>query len=67
MLVRGLFLISLGGEFQPRSEGVSPSFLGEKMRVVGLDMGGGLILEQGGDVSIVTDLDTIEWFFPAEF
>ena len=49
------------------SEGMSPSFLGEKMRVVGLDMGGGLILEQGGDVSIVTDLDTIEWFFPAEF
>tara|TARA_B100001758_G_scaffold235950_1_gene236543 strand:+ start:569 stop:1957 length:1389 start_codon:yes stop_codon:yes gene_type:complete len=46
------------------SEGAFPSFSGNEARVVGLDIGGGLILEREGDVSIVTDLDTVEWFFP---
>ena len=46
------------------SEGAFPSFSGNEARVVGLDIGGGLILEGEGDVSMVTDLDSVEWFFP---
>jgi len=46
------------------SEGASPSTVSGMKRVVGLDINGGLIIEAGGEVSIVTDVDEIVWSYP---
>ncbi len=49
------------------SEGAFPRALGRGTRVVGLDESGGLILEDEGEVSVITDVDELVWFFPSGF
>ena len=49
------------------SEGAFPRAFGRCMRAVGLDESGGLILEDGGEVSVITDVDELVWSFPSGF
>lgn len=46
------------------SEGACPSTTSGMNRVVGLDHNGGLIIEADGELSVVTDVDELEWLFP---
>ncbi len=59
-----LLEISWRGLSASLSEGASPSTASGMRRVVGLDNNGGLIIEADGEVSVVTDVDELEWFFP---
>ena len=59
-----LLEVSWRGLSASLSEGAYPSTTSGMKRVVGLDNNGGLIIETDGGLSIVTDVDELEWLFP---